>query len=191
MADGCFKCGVLDHIARDCDLRAEQKNKWPNYILKDENTQRNGENYNGQQDLRSADRRKIHKIDDRRSGLPPRGDRDRISRERTHIDENDKEGNRDRGNQKHEDYNRYCIPGEQSSSRHDDRGYSKHESRSKYRDGDDDCRRQSGGSRYGRDKCDGERRYRGDDGHGRSNRHTRDESDNRKRSPDTGSRHRR
>uniref|UniRef100_I1Q4I2 Peptidyl-prolyl cis-trans isomerase n=1 Tax=Oryza glaberrima TaxID=4538 RepID=I1Q4I2_ORYGL len=184
--DGCFKCGALDLIARDCDQRAEQKNKGPNYILKDENTQRSGnkrrsydlvfedgENYNGQQDLRSADRRKIHKIDDRRSGLPPRGDRDRISRERTHIDENDKEGNRDRGNQKHEDYNRYCKPGERSSSRHDDRGYSKHESRSKYRDGDDDYRRQSGGSRYGRDKCDGERRYRGDDGHGRSNRHTR------------------
>ncbi|BAS99070.1 Os06g0670400 [Oryza sativa Japonica Group] len=184
--DGCFKCGALDLIARDCDQRAEQKNKGPNYILKDENTQRSGnkrrsydlvfedgENYNGQQDLRSADRRKIHKIDDRRSGLPPRGDRDRISRERTHIDENDKEGNRDRGNQKHEDYNRYCKPGERSSSRHDDRGYSKHESRSKYRDGDDDYRRQSGGSRYGRDKCDGERRYRGDDDHGRSNRHTR------------------
>ncbi|BAS99072.1 Os06g0670500, partial [Oryza sativa Japonica Group] len=132
---------------------------------------------------------------DRKSGLPPRGDHDRISRERTHSDENGreggKEGDRDRGIRKHEDYHRYNKSGERSSSRYDDRGYSKHESRGKYRDGNDDYRRQpGGGSRYGRDKYEGERRYREDDGHGRSDRHKRDESDNRKRSPDTG-KHRR
>jgi hypothetical protein len=40
IADGCFKCGAPNHIARDCDQDAEQKPKGPNYVLKDENTQR-------------------------------------------------------------------------------------------------------------------------------------------------------
>ncbi|XP_006657238.1 peptidyl-prolyl cis-trans isomerase CYP59 [Oryza brachyantha] len=206
--DGCFKCGAPDHMAKDCDQGTEQKNKGPNYVLKDENTQRGGnnrrsydlifdgddENYTDQQDPGSADRQKIQRTDDWRSGLPPRDDRDRINQERTRSDENGKEGDRDRGSRKHEDYCHHGKPGERNSSRYDDRDYSKHESRNKYRDGDDDNRRQSRGSRYGMDKYDGERRYREDDGHGRSDRssdrHKRDESDDRKRSPDAG-RHRR
>uniref|UniRef100_A0A0D9WT47 Peptidyl-prolyl cis-trans isomerase n=1 Tax=Leersia perrieri TaxID=77586 RepID=A0A0D9WT47_9ORYZ len=200
--DGCFKCGAPDHMARDCDQDTEPKNKGPSYVLKDENTQRGGNNrrsydlvfdedngnHTDQQDPGSSDRRKVQRTDDRRSGLPPRGDRDRINRDRANSDENGK-GDRDRGSRKYKDYHRYNKSGERSSSRYDDRGYSKHESRSKYRDGDDDDRRQSGGSRYGRDKYDGERRYREDDGHGRSDRHKRDDSNNRKRSPDAG-RHR-
>ncbi|KAF0925741.1 hypothetical protein E2562_017300 [Oryza meyeriana var. granulata] len=206
--DGCFKCGAPDHIAKECDQGTEQKNKGPSYVLKDENTQRggnnrrsydlvfdeDGENYTDQQDPGSAGQRKIQRTDDQRSGLPPWGDRDRISRDRNHSDENGreggKEGDRDRGSRKHDDYHRYNKSGERSSSRYNDHGYSKHK-RSKYRDDNDDYRWQSGGgSRYGRDKYDGERRYREDDGHGRSDRHKRDESDNWKRGPDTG-KHRR
>lgn len=44
IADGCFKCGAPDHIARDCDQDGEQKPKAPNYVLKDDNTQRGGNN---------------------------------------------------------------------------------------------------------------------------------------------------
>jgi peptidyl-prolyl cis-trans isomerase-like 4 len=40
--DGCFKCGAPDHLARDCDQDGDQKNKGPNYVLKDENAQRGG-----------------------------------------------------------------------------------------------------------------------------------------------------
>ncbi|KAL5977213.1 hypothetical protein ACLOJK_021555 [Asimina triloba] len=39
---GCFKCGALDHIARDCPEGSKMNNQNPKYILKDDNTQRGG-----------------------------------------------------------------------------------------------------------------------------------------------------
>ncbi|KAF8412753.1 hypothetical protein HHK36_000723 [Tetracentron sinense] len=40
---GCFKCGALDHIAKDCTGDPSTKQLPPKYVLKDENTQRGGD----------------------------------------------------------------------------------------------------------------------------------------------------
>lgn len=189
--DGCFKCGAPDHLARDCDQDAEQKNKGPNYVLKDDNTQRGSKNRRsydlvfdadtaGQQDRhQNTDRRKIQKVDDRRSGLPPRGDRDRNSRDRNYSDE---KGRRQDG---------YHRSGDRSSGSYDDRDYKQPESKSRNRDDDKDYRRRSGAGRYDRDRSDGERRHRDDLDRGKSDHHKRDESGrSRARSPDAD-RHRR
>ncbi|RZC94237.1 hypothetical protein C5167_021488 [Papaver somniferum] len=43
---GCFKCGSLDHMAKDCTGDPSVKAENPKYVLKDGNTQRGGnENY--------------------------------------------------------------------------------------------------------------------------------------------------
>ncbi|RLN11524.1 peptidyl-prolyl cis-trans isomerase CYP59 isoform X1 [Panicum miliaceum] len=177
--DGCFKCGAPDHLARDCDQDGDQKNKGPNYVLKDENTQRGGNHrrsydlvfdeddadYSDKKDDENLHRRKIRRNDDRRSELPPRGDRDRNNRERAYSDE---KGSR-RGNdenqrgRKHDDYHSYSRSGDRSSGRYDDRDYSKRHSSS--RSGEDEDKR--------RDRSDGERRHR-DDGYEKSDRHRRD-----------------
>lgn len=41
---GCFKCGSLDHIAKDCTGSPTAKHQPAKYILKDENTQHGGDN---------------------------------------------------------------------------------------------------------------------------------------------------
>ncbi|XP_026380459.1 peptidyl-prolyl cis-trans isomerase CYP59-like [Papaver somniferum] len=39
---GCFKCGSLDHMAKDCTGDPSVKAETPKYVLKDGNTQRGG-----------------------------------------------------------------------------------------------------------------------------------------------------
>lgn len=41
---GCFKCGSLDHIAKDC-TGSSATNQHPKYILKEDNRQHGGDNY--------------------------------------------------------------------------------------------------------------------------------------------------
>ncbi|CAI0555567.1 unnamed protein product [Linum tenue] len=41
---GCFKCGAVDHLARDCTEGPGSKSQGPKYILKDDNTQRGSDN---------------------------------------------------------------------------------------------------------------------------------------------------
>ncbi|XP_059446067.1 peptidyl-prolyl cis-trans isomerase CYP59-like [Corylus avellana] len=41
---GCFKCGALDHIAKDCTGGTAVKQQTQKYILKDDNRQRGGDN---------------------------------------------------------------------------------------------------------------------------------------------------
>ncbi|XP_066369883.1 peptidyl-prolyl cis-trans isomerase CYP59-like isoform X2 [Miscanthus floridulus] len=192
--DGCFKCGAPDHLARDCDQDGEQKNKGPNYVLKDENTQRGGNHrrsydlvfdedeadYSDKRDHENGHRRKNRRIDDRKSELPPHGDRGRNSHERTHSDEKGSrhgKDDRNRGGQKHDDYHSYSRSGDRSSGRYDDRDYRKHSNRGRSGEEEEGYRR--------RDKSDGERRHRDE----KSDLHRRDEDGHRKRSPD--SRHRR
>ncbi|KAK3134337.1 hypothetical protein QOZ80_6AG0547820 [Eleusine coracana subsp. coracana] len=195
--DGCFKCGAPDHLARDCDQDGDQKNKGPNYVLKDENTQRGGNHrrsydlvfdedvadYPDKKDHENGNRKKIQRVDDQRSELPPRGERDRNSHERTHSDDKGsrrgKDDDRNRG-RRHDDYHSNSRSGDRSSARYDDRDYSRHQNRSRKREEDEDYKR--------RDKSDMERRHR-DEGYEKSERHKREEVSHRKRSPE--SRHRR
>ncbi|RCV23025.1 hypothetical protein SETIT_4G266300v2 [Setaria italica] len=197
--DGCFKCGAPDHIAKDCDQDGDQKNKGQNYVLKDENAQRGGNHrrsydlvfdeddadYSDKKDHENGHRRKIQRNDDRRSELPPRGDRDRNNRERTYSDEKGirrgKDDDRNRGGRKNDDYR----SGDRSSSRYDDRDYSKRHSRNRSGDDEDDYRL--------RDRSDGERdhrkrspesRRREDGGHRERNQHSDDRSYKEKRHRD-------
>lgn len=40
---GCFKCGSLDHIAKDCTGDSTSNQPHSKYILKDDNTQHGGD----------------------------------------------------------------------------------------------------------------------------------------------------
>lgn len=44
VGSGCFKCGAVDHIAKDCTGSPTKQPKPPTYILKDNNTQHGGDN---------------------------------------------------------------------------------------------------------------------------------------------------
>ncbi|GJM97706.1 hypothetical protein PR202_ga14652 [Eleusine coracana subsp. coracana] len=182
--------------ARDCDQDGDQKNKGSNYVLKDENTQRGGNHrrsydlvfdeddadYPYKKDHENGHRKKIQRVDDQRE-LPPRGERDRNSCERTHSDDKGsrrgKDDDRNRG-RRHDDYHNSSRSGDRSSARYDGRDYSRHQNRSRKREEDEDYKR--------RDKSDVERRHR-DGGYEKSERHKREEVSHRKRSPE--SRHRR
>ncbi|AQK81531.1 Peptidyl-prolyl cis-trans isomerase CYP59 [Zea mays] len=87
-ADGCFKCGAPDHLARDCDQDGEQKNKGPSYVLKDENTQRGG-NHRRRSSGRNDDRDYSKRHDRSRSGEEEKGyrRRDKSDGERHHRDD--------------------------------------------------------------------------------------------------------
>ena len=41
---GCFKCGAVDHIAKDCTGSPTKQQKPPKYVLKDNDTQHGGDN---------------------------------------------------------------------------------------------------------------------------------------------------
>ncbi|KAG1358819.1 peptidyl-prolyl cis-trans isomerase CYP59 [Cocos nucifera] len=43
--DGCFKCGAPDHFAQDCDQQPDNGQRGPKYVLKDDNTQRGGDDH--------------------------------------------------------------------------------------------------------------------------------------------------
>ncbi|KAL6873778.1 hypothetical protein ACP4OV_013860 [Aristida adscensionis] len=157
---GCFKCGAPDHLAGDCDQDAERKNKVRNYALKEENTRRGGNHRRSYDQVfgedsadkkgeENDDRRKVQRVDDRRSELPPRGACDRSNREEkrnTRCSDHDDWRPKDCHTHTHD----------RSSARYKDRYYySKHQSR---REEDYSYRR-----RY---KSDGERyRKKRDDGH--------------------------
>lgn len=98
---------------------------------------------------RNTDRRKVQKVDDQRSQLPPRGDRDRnSSRERSQNDEKtgrqSKEGVVSRGGRRPDDQHSHDRTGGRGSGRHDDRDYSKQHSRGRNMDdGEEDYKRRS------------------------------------------------
>ncbi|KAG8098890.1 hypothetical protein GUJ93_ZPchr0013g34126 [Zizania palustris] len=183
--DGCFKCGAPDHLARDCDQGIEQKNKGPSYVLKDENTQRGGNNRRSydlvfdedgadQQGRGSGDRRKIQRIDGQRSGLPPRGGHDKISQERTHGDENGKEDDRGRGShgisqeRTHGDENGKEDKDDRGrgSRKYDDHRYNRSADRSSSRYDDRGYSKQQSWSKY-RDDDEDHRRQSGGSRYGR------------------------
>ncbi|KAM3197716.1 hypothetical protein ACQJBY_073036 [Aegilops geniculata] len=80
--DGCLlKCGAPDHLAQDCDQGVEEENKGTNYVVKDQNTQRGGNNRRSHdlafeddgtnadlEDHPGADRNKIRKVEASPSG---------------------------------------------------------------------------------------------------------------------------
>lgn len=39
---GCFKCGSLDHVAKDCTGDSTSKQPHSKFTIKDDNTQRGG-----------------------------------------------------------------------------------------------------------------------------------------------------
>ncbi|KAM7495715.1 hypothetical protein LguiB_030324 [Lonicera macranthoides] len=56
---GCFKCGSLDHIAKDCTGSPTGKQQTAKYILKDNNTQRGGDNNSGYEMVFDGDKTEI------------------------------------------------------------------------------------------------------------------------------------
>ncbi|PWA98975.1 Cyclophilin-like peptidyl-prolyl cis-trans isomerase domain-containing protein [Artemisia annua] len=146
---GCFKCGSLDHIARDCTGSPDAK-RAPKYTLKDDSFTRKGGNDSSRYDMvfdeetgSSPQRKKQprhHEADDR---YEQRKGSHRAIDERKQNDYKRKDvGDERRKEQNRRDDDRYHRSGERKEYKRDERDYrSRNDDR--YRSRDDDRRRDS------------------------------------------------
>ncbi|GLU17984.1 hypothetical protein SLE2022_343080 [Rubroshorea leprosula] len=113
---GCFKCGALDHVARDC-TEGPGKLQASKYILKDDNTQHGGDS-NARYEMvfdedtpdspRREKRQRQHDHDERegRHKMSGRGSDDLRDRDEEKKELTNRHRQRDRGSEYREDGNR-------------------------------------------------------------------------------------
>ncbi|XP_050279386.1 peptidyl-prolyl cis-trans isomerase CYP59-like isoform X1 [Quercus robur] len=94
---GCFKCGALDHVAKDCTGGSAVKQ---NYILKDDNRQRGGENNSRFEMVFDGDTPESPRREKRHRGHEPR---DRGEKEKTYRQSSEDLRHRDRENEDQSD----------------------------------------------------------------------------------------
>ncbi|XP_020205934.1 peptidyl-prolyl cis-trans isomerase CYP59 isoform X2 [Cajanus cajan] len=98
---GCFKCGSTDHIAKDCTGDATMKQPQAKYILKDDNTQRGGDNASYEMvfdgDNVESPRRDVkHQRHDRDDPVERIGRKENFKDHRSRRDQEMVDSNRDR-----------------------------------------------------------------------------------------------
>lgn len=163
---GCFKCGALDHIERDCDQGSNNKQRAPKYVLKNENTQHGGDDrqrydmlfeeddlenmeHEGRTKKRSLDNEKFDHSRDR--GYDKKGS------DRRRYDDEGSRGSREdemnRGSRRGDEYHSVKSNVEKGAGRSEDREHQKrHESSNSRRRGNEgDHRRSSGSTHHERD----------------------------------------
>ncbi|KAK4398717.1 Peptidyl-prolyl cis-trans isomerase CYP59 [Sesamum angolense] len=172
---GCFKCGSVDHIAKDCtgDSTSKQRAK---YTLKDDNTQHGGDG--------SARYEMVFEEEDDRG---PRHSKRRRDQKAEQNDEKEKSKRRDAYNPNDQDYRRRDTHDwqgrrERSKERRENEGYVRRE-RSPHREGAEDYSEKNGSGngrqmdvtiqRNTRDEREHSRRHESDVGH----RHRRDDKE--------------
>ncbi|KAL0306140.1 UNVERIFIED_CONTAM: Peptidyl-prolyl cis-trans isomerase CYP59 [Sesamum radiatum] len=159
---GCFKCGSVDHIAKDCtgDSTSKQRAK---YTLKDDNTQHGGDG--------SARYEMVFEEEDDRG---PRHSKRRRDQKAEQNDEKEKSKRRDAYNPNDQDYRRrdahdWQRRRERSKERREDEGYVRRE-RSPHREGAKDYSEKNGSDIGGMTK-----EYDKNNGHDGGHRYKRDE----------------
>ncbi|KAK7847707.1 peptidyl-prolyl cis-trans isomerase cyp59 [Quercus suber] len=185
---GCFKCGALDHVAKDCTGGSAIKQ---NYILKDDNRQRGGENNSRFEMVFDGDTPKSPKREKRHRGHEPhdRGEKEKTSRQssedlrhrdRENEDQSDRHKPTDRSRRYREDEMRHDGKTSQSRGSGRDRDYVEERrdgEKHKQRDLNDNKRDERDYVEERRDREKYKRRGLNDN--------NRDEQDYRKRTPDT------
>ncbi|KAI3456711.1 hypothetical protein Pfo_013374 [Paulownia fortunei] len=170
---GCFKCGSLDHIAKDCTGDSTSKQPHTKYVLKDDNTQHGGDG--------STRYEMVFEEDDDKG---PRHSKRRRDHKAEQHDE--KQNRRDAYNPKDQDERRrdthdWQRRHERSKERMEDEGYVQRQ-RSPYKGGANDYQDRNGSSdgrkmdvtvRNSRDEREHKRRHGNDVGH----KHRRDEKE--------------
>ncbi|GJV45963.1 peptidyl-prolyl cis-trans isomerase CYP59 [Tanacetum coccineum] len=158
---GCFKCGSLDHIARDCTGSPDAK-RAPNYTLKDDGSTRKGGNDSSRYDL---------VFDDETDANPQRKKQPRHHESDDRYEQR-KASHRAIDERKQNDYQHKDVGDERRKehNRRDERDYRSSRNDDRYRSRDDDRRR---------DSRDNRKRY-SDDENGRKKEGRRDESYSRK-----------
>ncbi|GJR11166.1 peptidyl-prolyl cis-trans isomerase CYP59 [Tanacetum coccineum] len=158
---GCFKCGSLDHIARDCTGSPDAK-RAPNYTLKDDGSTRKGGNDTSRDDL---------VFDDETDANPQRKKQPRHHESDDRYEQR-KASHRAIDERKQNDYQHKDVGDERRKehNRRDERDYRSSRNDDRYRSRDDDRRR---------DSRDNRKRY-SDDENGRKKEGRRDESYSRK-----------
>ncbi|XP_061973309.1 peptidyl-prolyl cis-trans isomerase CYP59-like isoform X2 [Populus nigra] len=165
---GCFKCGALDHMAKDCTGDPANKHQPSKYILKDDNMQRGGDNNSRYEMVFDGDTPESPRQGKRHGHRDPDY---QIDREKKDGKERYRQSDRDRGHR--QDTPDYQIDRE------------KKEGKERYRQSDRDRgHRQDtrypeskGGSRYPEERLDKEKYM--------DRRKDRDDRDYRKRSSDS------
>ncbi|KAL0443179.1 UNVERIFIED_CONTAM: Peptidyl-prolyl cis-trans isomerase CYP59 [Sesamum latifolium] len=173
---GCFKCGSVDHIAKDCTGDSTSKQPRATYTLKDDNTQHGGGG--------SARYEMVFEEEDDRG---PRHSKRRRDQKAEQNDEKEKSKRRDAYNPKDQDYRKrethdWQRRHERSKERREDEGYVRRE-RSPHREGAKDYSEKNGSGngrkmditiqRNTRDEREHSRRHESDVGH----RHRRDDKE--------------
>lgn len=157
---GCFKCGSLDHIAKDCSGNPDSKQP-PKYILKDDGFNRKGDNDSSRYDMvfdddtrASPKRKKHHEVVD---------DDDKEKRKVGHrvMDErkqNDYKHRKDSVDDRRKDHNRRddTSVGRKDYYKRDEVGYRKSRDDDRHRGRGDERRRDEsyGRKRYNEDEND-------------------------------------
>nr|KYP35909.1 Retrovirus-related Pol polyprotein from transposon 297 family [Cajanus cajan] len=158
---GCFKCGSTDHIAKDCTGDATMKQPQAKYILKDDNTQRGGDNASYEMvfdgDNVESPRRDVkHQRHDRDDPVERIGRKENFKDHRSRRDQEMVDSNRDRdrhiGRQRDDDYKRKDE--RDSRKRDEDNSYKRKDERDSRKRDEDDSYRERRGSRDDRRNTD-------------------------------------
>lgn len=180
---GCFKCGAVDHIAKDCTGSPTKQQQPPKYILKDNNTQHGGDNNSRYEMVFDEDTSESPKQEKRRQDHGPE---DRIEKEKLNRRGSEDWKRRDHDKKDSDDRHRQSDKGQESrasrlsGSRRDPYHHEERIDREKHRERQDEGKRE-------RDERDYRKRNADSDSH-RERRDGRDERDRRKRNAD-GDRH--
>ncbi|KAL3503722.1 hypothetical protein ACH5RR_038171 [Cinchona calisaya] len=197
---GCFKCGSLDHMAKDCTGDLTNTQQHSKYILKDGNTQHGGDDNSryemvfdgdGLESPKDNKRQRYHEpeTDDKREGLK-RTDLDNLERDRS-KDSHSLHRHRDRSERQEEEKHRGDRTSTYGGRDRDYRARDQGDYKRKVHGGSDRDRREDGGRyekrgvddashREDRDRREYEQKHAVDLGR----RDRRDERDSRKRDAD-------
>ncbi|WOL12262.1 peptidyl-prolyl cis-trans isomerase CYP59 [Canna indica] len=157
--EGCFKCGSLDHMAKDCDKDSDDKQKGPKYVLKDDNTQRGGHEHerydmlfdedNLNADTQEKTKKSKHSID---KDVKRNSDKHRYEDD---VSRHNRMGARSQESRKHDGYYRENYADQRHAKRDEDREHQRRHENSRH-SYDSDQKRSSNSQRE-KDRGDGGR----------------------------------
>nr|GEZ57879.1 cyclophilin-like peptidyl-prolyl cis-trans isomerase domain-containing protein [Tanacetum cinerariifolium] len=177
---GCFKCGSLDHIARDCTGSPDAK-RAPKYTLKDDGFTRKGGNDSSRYDMvfdAETDANPQRKKQPRQHESDDRYEQRKVSHRAIDERKQNDYKRRDVGDERRKEHNRrdddrYHRSGGRKDYKRDERDYRSRRNDDRYRSRDDDRRRDSRDKRkrFSDDENDRKKDGRRDDvGHNKKSR---------------------
>lgn len=175
---GCFKCGSLDHIAKECTGDSASKQQPQKYVLKNDNAQRGGGNNSSYEMVFDGDTPESPRQEKRRQGHDPndRVENQKMNRQRSedprhrdqenkHLSDRDRHSVRSRGYREESSRDNQASRSAGRRSHHQDyreEGRDAEKAKLRQRDTDDKLDQRESGKRYTDDGTYSERRHDGD-----------------------------